>query len=111
MKGRQRTRQLAVAIYKLTSASPLASDFGLRDQLRRAAVSVCRNIAEVDTRQGAREIIQFFCIAKGSLAEVSTPLDVARKVFPGTATAISPLLLDCDEIPAMLQSLINHRRE
>jgi four helix bundle protein len=111
LKVWQRARALAVAIYKLTATPPLSVDFGLRDQIRRAAVSVCSNIAEGDTRQGVRENVQFFYIAKGSLAELSAQLDIAREVFPAMLASIDPLLQECDEISAMLQSLINHRRE
>ena len=51
LKVWQRAKLFAVAIYKLTSIAPLAADYGLRDQLRRAAVRICRNIAEGDARQ------------------------------------------------------------
>lgn len=105
-----RSKALAVAIYRLTFKAPLSTDFGLRDQLRRAAVSVCSNIAEGDARQGSKETVQFFYIAKGSLAEVSTQLEVAAEINPVTAAEILALLKECDEISAMLQALINHRR-
>lgn len=105
-----RSKALAVSIYRLTGRSPLASDFGLRDQVRRAAVSVCSNIAEGDTRQGAKETVQFFYVAKGSLAEVSAQLEIAAEIHPALAGEISSLIRECDEISAMLQSLINHRR-
>jgi len=106
----QRSKALAIAIYRLTAQPPIGSDFGLRDQLRRAAVSVCSNIAEGDARQGPKETVQFLYIAKGSLAEVSAQLEIAAEIHPPRAGEISSLLLECDEISAMLQALINHRR-
>ena len=106
----QRSKKLAVEIYRLTGRAPLASDFGLRDQLRRAAVSVCSNIAEGNTRQTEKEAVQFFYIAKGSLAEVSAQLEIAVEVHSLDQTDIDPLLKECDELSAMLRSLINHRR-
>ena len=68
----QRRKALAVVIYRLTNRSPLSGDFALRDQMRRAAISVCSNLAEGDSRQTNKEAVQFFFIAKGSLAELST---------------------------------------
>ena len=106
----QRSKKLAVEIYHLTSRAPLGADFGLRDQLRRAAVSVCSNIAEGDARQTAKESVQFFYIAKGSLAEISAQLEIAAEVHSLPQPQIDPLLKECDELSAMLQSLINHRR-
>ena len=107
----QRGKALAVSIYRLTGRPPLAADFGLRDQVRRAAISVCSNIAEGDTRQGAKETVQFLYIAKGSLAEVSAQLEIAMEIYPALADKISSLIRECDEISAMLQALINHRRD
>jgi four helix bundle protein len=106
----QRSKSLAVSVYRLTGAAPLATDFGLRDQLRRAAVSVCSNLAEGDARQTDKESVQFFYIAKGSLAEVSAQLEIAAEVYPLPVPVLSGLILECDEIGAMIQGLISHRR-
>lgn len=73
----QRARQLAKAVYAVTSEGKFARDFGLRDQIQRAAVSVMSNIAEGFDRGGVREFIQFLFIAKGSAAEVQAQLYVA----------------------------------
>ncbi len=56
----QRSKAIAVAIYRLTNSSPLDRDFTLRDQMRRAAISVCSNLAEGDARQTGKESVQFF---------------------------------------------------
>jgi len=106
----QRSKALAVSIYRLTGRPPLSSDFGLRDQLRRAAVSVCSNIAEGDARQGAKETVQFLYIAKGSLAEVAAQLEIAAEIHLADAREFGSLVRECDEISAMLQALISHRR-
>jgi four helix bundle protein len=107
----QRSKAPAVLIYRLTSSPPLSTDFGLRDQLRRAAVSVCSNIAEGDARQTGKESVQFFFMAKGSLAEVSAQLEIAAEVYTLPAEKITPLQRECDELGAMLQGLIDHRRK
>jgi four helix bundle protein len=106
----QRSKGLAVDIYRLTGRSPLAHDFGLRDQMRRAAVSVCSNIAEGEARQTDRESAQFFFVAKGSLAELSAQLEIATEVYSISAESVSGPLRECEEISAMLQALITHRR-
>jgi four helix bundle protein len=106
----QRSKALAVAVYRLTGQPPVAQDFGLRDQLRRAAVSVCSNIAEGEARQTDRESVQFFFIAKGSIAEISAQLEIAAEVHALSPELVSPLLQECEEISTMLQALIQHRR-
>jgi four helix bundle protein len=73
----QMARKLSMAIYAVSRDGAFARDFGLRDQIRRAAVSVMSNIAEGFDRGGNRELIQFLFIAKGSAAEVQAQLYVA----------------------------------
>ena len=73
----KRARELAQAIYEVTSVAEFARDFGLRDQIRRAAVSVMSNIAEGFERSGDKEFRQFLSLAKGSAGEVKAQLYVA----------------------------------
>ena len=70
-------RELRQAIYKLSRTGEFARDFGLRDQIRRAAQSVTSNIAEGFERNGNREFIQFLSDAKGSCGEVRDQLYTA----------------------------------
>jgi four helix bundle protein len=72
--------ELSVKIYTLTMKSPLEKDFGLRDQIRRSAVSIPSNIAEGDERNSNPDSIRHFKIAKGSLAELRTQLMIAHKI-------------------------------
>jgi len=69
--------QLAVGVYQMRNVGEFARDFGLRDQVRRAAVSVPSNIAEGVDRQSNKEFIQFLNYAKGSVAEVRMQLHIA----------------------------------
>ena len=73
----QKARELTLEIYRVTGHGNFAKDFGLRDQIRRASVSIMSNIAEGFDRGGNREFIQFLYIAKGSAAEVQAQLYVA----------------------------------
>ena len=73
----KKARELANAIYALTNDTPLAKDFGLRDQLRRASVSVLSNIAEGFERDTTPDFIHFLFMAKGSAGEIRAQLYVA----------------------------------
>jgi four helix bundle protein len=73
----QKARAMAREIYACGSNREFARDFGLRDQIRRAAVSVVSNIAEGFERGGDREFRQFLAQAKGSCGEVRAQLYIA----------------------------------
>jgi four helix bundle protein len=73
----KKARELTKIIYEVTAQGKLASDFSLRDQLRRAAVSIMANIAEGFEREGNKEFRQFLATAKGSAGEVKALLYVA----------------------------------
>ena len=72
-----KARELVRNIYKITGRGEFAKDYGLKDQIRRAAVSIMSNIAEGFERGGNREFTQFLAIAKGSSGEVRSQLYVA----------------------------------
>ena len=67
-------RRLVQIVYDLTKGDAFAKDWGLRDQIQRAAVSVCSNIAEGYERSGNKEFVKFLWIAKGSAGEVASQL-------------------------------------
>ena len=73
----KKARELTRRIYEITNQPAFARDFGLKDQIRRAAVSVMSNIAEGYDRSGTAEFVQFLATAKGSAAEVRCQLYVA----------------------------------
>jgi four helix bundle protein len=73
----QKARPLTARIYQVTTEGAFARDFGLKDQIRRAAVSVMSNIAEGFERGRPSEFHQFLSIAKGSCAELRSQLFVA----------------------------------
>lgn len=102
----QRSRDLAVAVYKLTNDSTIARDFGLVDQLRRSAVSVPSNIAEGDERETDKEAARFLSIAKGSVAELMTQLEIAHLVGYITREQWQALDSECTHLARMLGALI-----
>lgn len=73
----QKARQLSNMVYEYTKQDAFKKDYGLCDQIRRAAVSVMSNIAEGFDRGGNKEFIHFLFIAKGSTAEIGSQLYIA----------------------------------
>ena len=72
----QKTRDFVYQIYKYSDSFPKAEEFGLKGQLRRAAVSVVLNIVEGYRRRSTREFLRFLDIAQASLAEVEAILEL-----------------------------------
>lgn len=73
----QLARELTKAVYAIAKTPAFAHDFDLRDQIRKASVSIMANIAEGFERDGNKEFIQFLSQAKGSSGEVRSHLYVA----------------------------------
>ncbi|PJC05758.1 MAG: four helix bundle protein [Gallionellales bacterium CG_4_9_14_0_8_um_filter_55_61] len=101
----QKARQLTVEIYLITARGDFAKDFGLRDQIRRAAVSVMSNIAEGFDRGSRGEFHQFLVIAKASCAEVRSQLYVAQDVGYITQEIFINLKSSADELSRIIGGL------
>ena len=76
----QKSRELTLRIYEMTQQGAFSKDYGLRDQIRRASVSVMSSIAEGFERVGNKEFYQFLAIAKGSAGEIRSQLYIAQDV-------------------------------
>jgi four helix bundle protein len=76
----QEATSSAVEVYKLTAKGGLAKDYGLKDQMQRSAVSIASNIAEGYERNSDKEFIRFLLIAKGSISELRTQLEIAKDI-------------------------------
>jgi four helix bundle protein len=74
----QKALELSDLIYTVTNKDKFSKDFGLKDQIRRAAVSVVSNIAEGFERESNNQFIYFLVIAKGSAGELRTQIYIAR---------------------------------
>jgi len=96
-------------LYNVTDAFPSSEKFGLTSQLRRAGVSIPSNIAEGAGRFHENEFIQFLYISRGSLAEVETQLEIARR--RGYINSIESQINTMIRIRKMINGLIKQLRE
>jgi len=99
--------QLAVAVY---SALRLSRDFGLREQMQRAAVSIPSNVAEGYERESNKEFVQFLGYARGSSGELRTQLYLAAKLGEIDATGCKEMIEKSRKVSAMLGKLIQVRK-
>jgi len=95
----------------MTSREPLARDFSLRDQLRRAAVSIVSNIAEGFERGGTDEFRQFLSQAKGSAGEIRAQLYVALDAGLVSEEDFNVAYGLADETGRMIAGLIRYLRQ
>ena len=102
----QNARVLVREVYAMTGGGDFSNDYGLKDQIQRAAVSVCSNIAEGFERRGNKEFINFLWIAKGSVAEVCSQLHNAKDLGYITDERFNSLYDSAKQIGGMLFNLI-----
>ena len=104
----QKAMDLVVEIYKISKLLPKEEVYGISDQLRRSAVSIPSNIAEGQSRNSAKEFIQFLSIARGSLAELETQLLICIKVNMLSEDNITEAQNIITEIGKMIKGLMNN---
>lgn len=97
----KRACQLAVRVYGLLEES---REYGLRDQMQRAAVSIASNIAE-GAERGGRDFVRFLTIARGSAAELRTQCYIASKIGILKPEETTSLVSELKEISRMLTGL------
>jgi four helix bundle protein len=110
MKVWQDSRELTNAIYALTTSGKFSRDFGLRDQIQRAAVSVMSNIAEGYERANRKEFIVFLLYAKGSVGEVRSQLYVASDLSYITIEQFNKATAQALEVALQLGSFVKYLR-
>ena len=103
-------RELTKKIYKTTSVGLLSKDFGLRDQLRRASVSVMSNIAEGFEHETQAQFISYLGRAKGSAGEIRSQLYIALDLNYISVTEFKILSNDVIACSKQLYGLINYLR-
>lgn len=101
----QKARELTQAIYQATREDTFAKDFGLRNQIQRATVSIMSNIAEGFERNRPNEFHQFLSVAKGSCGEVQSQLYVAFDVGYINDPEFSKLMAQAKEVGRILNGL------
>lgn len=108
LKVYQKAFRLSIFIYKITKSFPKDELFCLTSQMRRCAVSVPSNIAEGKGRFTNKDYARFLSIARGSLFELQTQLDIAVQLSyvqsPEDLEIVSELII---EVGKMLTSMIN----
>ncbi len=104
----KRACNLAVEVYFTFKDS---KEYGLKDQMNRAAVSIPSNIAEGSERNTNPDFIRFLHIAKGSSAELRTQLYIAEKIGILEPTKSIFLIEETKQISAMLQGLVNRMKK
>jgi four helix bundle protein len=106
-----KAKDLAVFIYRITGKGLFSKDFGLRDQIRRAAVSIPSNIAEGDELGTNKQSIRHFNISKGSSAEVMTQTIISLEIGYLEKSDYDFIIEECRSISKMLNKLIHTRSE
>jgi len=104
----KKCRTLTNNVYEITKGFPKDEIFGLTNQVRRAVVSVVSNIAEGCGRQHAKEAVQIFYIARGSLYEVETQLYVALDQKYLQEADFENLVAEITSCKQMLNGLIKY---
>ena len=102
----QKSMDLAVVAYRLTSQFPSEERYGMTSQIRRSAASIPANIAEGYGRESPGSYAHHLRIAQGSLKEFETHLVLASRVDLISDESIAPHMAAADEIGRMLRSLI-----
>ena len=106
----KKSKILNQEIYKFTDLGSFARDFGLRDQIRRASISIMSNIAEGFERNGTGEFMQFLAIAKGSAGEVKAQFYAALDQKYLEQQSFDRLFLLASEVSSMIGGLMNYLR-
>jgi four helix bundle protein len=98
---------LVEGVYSLSLAFPAEENYGLKSQIRRAAVSIPSNIAEGHTRASTREYLNHLSIAQASLAEVETQLEIAVRLRYLSLQQVDSAVTDIQTLGRQLHALRN----
>jgi four helix bundle protein len=108
IKAWQAARELVSAVYRISGRGKFQKDFGLRDQIQRASVSVMANIAEGFERGSDKEFHRFLYIAKGSAGEVRSHLFVAQDLGYVTSDEFDELRAKAEDVAKALSGFITY---
>jgi four helix bundle protein len=102
----QKAMDLVVTVYRATETFPKAETYGLTSQIRRAVTSIPANIAEGQGRRLTKEFVYFLANARGSLWELDTHLESAKRLSFLNADTHEELRCQLDEVGRMLNGLM-----
>jgi four helix bundle protein len=106
----QKARLLTREVYRATRGREWSRDYALRDQVRRAAISMMSNIVEGFERGGTSEFVQFLSIAKGSTGEVACQLYIALDQSYIDEAEFARLYALATEVSRMIGGLMTYLR-
>ena len=107
----QKARELVNLVYDMTQNGPLSKDYGLRDQIQRAAVSIMSNIAEGFDRSHKAEKLQFYRVARASAGEVRSLLYILMDRDYAEQESIRKAQALADKVGGIVQGLIRSFQE
>lgn len=108
MKIWQQSMNVACQIYQITSRGEFSKDFGLRDQLRRSAISISSNIAKGHERNNDKELLRFLSYAKASAGEARSQIHLAIRIGYIQEQRDEQILSDLKEISSSLSGFIRY---
>ncbi|MBS4028745.1 MAG: four helix bundle protein [Ignavibacteriales bacterium] len=111
LKVWQEAMELVKMVYEITSKMPSEEKFGLISQMRRASVSVPSNIAEGAARQGMKESTQFYLIARASLSELDTQIELCKILKFISDTQFTQLNSKVETVDSLLSGLIRYNKQ
>ena len=107
----QKARELTREVYAHSKTGAFAKDFGLKDQIQRASVSIMGNVAEGYDRGGDKEFIQFLSVSKGSCGEVKSDLYVALDQQYINPIQFNQLYNSADEVGRLLAGFMVYLKQ
>ncbi|MCK4525866.1 four helix bundle protein [candidate division WOR-3 bacterium] len=107
----KKAREIVEDIYGITNKGNFSQDFALKDQMRRAAISIPSNIAEGFSRRSNKEFIQFLFIAKGSASELQTQLYLALDRKYLTEEQFNDFYKDLEAIARQISRFITYLKD
>jgi len=106
----QDSKELAIAIYRISNEGLFRKDFSLRDQIRRSAISIPSNLAEGDESISQKMSIRFFYIAKASLAELRTQFEIAKEIGYVEEKDFKSMSKSMELLSKRITKLLQHRQ-
>src|SRR5687768_11985020 len=108
LKVWQKSVDLAVNLYLATRSFPKSEIYGLRSQMRRCVVSIGSNIAEGEGRASRRDTFHFLSVAQGSLRELQTQVEIAKRLSFLTGETAGCLDDQIEEVSRMVTGLMRY---